>query len=207
MDLDFINLILMRLVSFQVPPVEGRITKRSASTKLPGDQVWRLWPWYFVVFSIYYKVYCKFHISFLRLKQWCSKGAVYKFWFTKARPGSETGRIIPSPTFYISVLMRISPHSFYCMPLCVRKTRMRWHTFPQFLICSWKFANCGNYVITGRRHHAGVMCYLPCQSWVLQMEIKGRKLLLTTQLRRLMVTVTSVGSDGNTGPITGPRWH
>ncbi len=53
----------------------------------------------------------------------------------------------------------------------------------------------------------GVMCYLPCQAWVLQMEIKGRKLLLTTQLQRLMVTLTSVGSNGNTGPIVWPRWQ
>lgn len=56
-------------------------------------------------------------------------------------------------------------------------------------------------------NRACVMCYLPCRPRISQMEIRGRKLPLTTQLRRLMVRLTPVGSGGNTEPITFLRWH
>lgn len=56
-------------------------------------------------------------------------------------------------------------------------------------------------------NRACVMCYLPCRPRISQMEIRVRKLPLTTQLQRLMVKLTPVGSSGNTEPITFPRWH
>lgn len=49
----------------------------------------------------------------------------------------------------------------------------KWHVRQWFSFVQGKFSNCGNDVITLCHNHACVMCYLPCQARISQMEIRG----------------------------------
>lgn len=49
----------------------------------------------------------------------------------------------------------------------------KWHVPQWFSFVQGKFSNCGNDVITLCHNRACVMCYLPCQARISQMEIRG----------------------------------
>lgn len=53
-----------------------------------------------------------------------------------------------------------------------RKEFLRMTCRQGFSFVQGKFSNCENDVITFCHNHACVMRYLPCQAWILQMEIR-----------------------------------
>lgn len=54
-----------------------------------------------------------------------------------------------------------------------RREFSKWHVRRWFSFVQRKFSNCGNDVITLCHNRACVMCYLPCQARISQMEIRG----------------------------------